>query len=72
MEREREIATLERALATAKRGDGATIIIDAPAGNGKSRLLAVAGDMARSLGMQVLSCSSWPCAKASRPPTLRR
>jgi DNA-binding CsgD family transcriptional regulator len=54
VEREGEVATLELALATAKQGGGATIIIDAPAGNGKSRLLAVAGDMARSHGMQVL------------------
>jgi len=58
VERERELATLGAALAAARRGAGATIIIEAAAGTGKSRLLSVAGDMAREQGMQVLGASA--------------
>ena len=58
MERERELATLAGTLAAAMEGAGGTIIIDAPAGNGKSRLLTVAGDMARAEGMQVLGANA--------------
>jgi DNA-binding CsgD family transcriptional regulator len=54
VERERELATLGAALEAARGGAGATIIIEAVAGSGKSRLLTVAGDMARERGMQVL------------------
>jgi predicted ATPase len=58
VEREQELATFERTLALAKDGAGATIIVEAPAGNGKSRLLTIAGDMARAEGMQVLGASA--------------
>jgi DNA-binding NarL/FixJ family response regulator len=44
---------LESRLAAARAGSGAVIVLDAPAGSGKSRLLTIAGDMAREAGMQV-------------------
>jgi DNA-binding CsgD family transcriptional regulator/tetratricopeptide (TPR) repeat protein len=54
VERDWELAALERRLAGARDGAGGVVLIEAPAGKGKSRLLTVAGDMAREAGMQVL------------------
>ena len=45
---------LEHRLAAACDGAGSVVVIEAPAGKGKSRLLTIAGDMAREAGMQVL------------------
>ena len=45
---------LEQRLAAARDGAGSVIVIEAPAGKGKSRLLTIAGDMARDAGMRVL------------------
>ena len=45
---------LEHRLAAACEGEGAVVVIEAPAGKGKSRLLTIAGDMAREAGMRVL------------------
>ena len=53
MERDAELAAIEQCLAQARSGRGATVFIEASAGLGKSRLLTVAGDMAREAGMQV-------------------
>ena len=64
VERERELTTFEETLARAREGTGGTIIIDAPAGNGKSRLLTVAGDMARAEGMQVLGANASELAQS--------
>ena len=47
VEREAELALLEQRLADARAGAGSVVMLDAPAGNGKSRLLTIAGDMAR-------------------------
>jgi DNA-binding NarL/FixJ family response regulator len=54
VEREQELATLEESLAAAIEGAGSTIVIEAAAGTGKSRLLTVAVEMARESGMRVL------------------
>lgn len=54
VERERELAVLQSRLAEARNGEGGMIFINAPVGNGKSRLLTIAGDLAREAGMQVL------------------
>ncbi len=54
VERDKELVVLERRLAEARAGAGGVIAIEAPAGNGKSRLLAAAGQMAREADMQVL------------------
>lgn len=45
---------LEQQLAAAADGEGSVVVIEAPAGKGKSRLLTIAGDMAREAGMRVL------------------
>jgi DNA-binding NarL/FixJ family response regulator len=58
IEREKELATLDQCLAAAVGGAGSTIVIEGAAGKGKSRLLTVAGDMARAEGMQVLGANA--------------
>jgi DNA-binding CsgD family transcriptional regulator len=54
VERDLELSVLERRLAAACVGAGSVVVIEAPAGKGKSRLLTIAGDMARESGMRVL------------------
>jgi DNA-binding CsgD family transcriptional regulator len=49
VERERELAALERVLAGARRGEGAAAIVEGPAGIGKSRLLIAAAAAAEDL-----------------------
>ena len=58
IERDREVATIERRLADARAGHGGVVLIEAFAGKGKSRLLTLAGDMAREAGMQVLGAQA--------------
>ena len=53
VERDNEIAAIERRLAQARDGHGGVVFVEAHAGMGKSRLLTVAGDLAREAGMQV-------------------
>jgi DNA-binding NarL/FixJ family response regulator len=48
------LAALEQRLADACDGTGSVVVIEGPAGKGKSRLLTIAGDMAREAGAQVL------------------
>jgi DNA-binding NarL/FixJ family response regulator len=57
VDRESELAVIDGALAAAAAGQGSTLLIDGPAGSGKSRLLAVAGDMARHAGLAVLGAA---------------
>jgi DNA-binding CsgD family transcriptional regulator len=54
-EREAELATLSAALTAARAGAGRLVVIEGPAGIGKSRLLAEARAMAGTRGMTVLS-----------------
>ena len=54
-EREDELAALSQALAAARKGTGSLVVVEGPAGIGKSRLLAEAGAMADELGMIVLT-----------------
>ena len=54
-ERETEIAALTAALAAARSGAGGLVVLDGPAGIGKSRLLAEARAMADALGMTTLT-----------------
>jgi len=54
VERDRELAVLKTRLAEARNGEGGVIFIEGPVGHGKSRLLTVAGDLARKAGMHVL------------------
>lgn len=53
VEREHELSVIEQALADARDGAGTVVLIEAPAGKGKSRLLTMAGDLAREADMQV-------------------
>lgn len=54
LERERELAALSHALAGARAGDGTLVLIEGPAGIGKSSLLAAARMAAEGEGMLVL------------------
>ena len=54
-ERETELAALSQALAAARSGAGGLVVLEGPAGIGKSRLLAEARAMADALGMTVLT-----------------
>jgi hypothetical protein len=49
LERERELEEFERLRAAARRGEGAAAIVEGPAGIGKTRLLAAAGEGAEGL-----------------------
>jgi DNA-binding CsgD family transcriptional regulator len=53
-ERELELARIEAVLADAQRGHGQLLLIEGPAGIGKTRLLQEAGTMADSRGFRVL------------------
>jgi DNA-binding CsgD family transcriptional regulator/tetratricopeptide (TPR) repeat protein len=52
LERERELEEFERLRAAARRGEGAAAVVEGPAGIGKTRLLAAAGEGAE--GLEVL------------------
>lgn len=54
-ERDHELAELGAALEASRTGTGRVVVIDGEAGVGKSRLLRVAGELAREAGMGVLS-----------------
>lgn len=55
LEREEELAVLERALDSAIGGLGAFVFVEGPAGIGKTRLLAEARERGRQRGMRVLT-----------------
>lgn len=54
VERDLQLGALADALSEARAGTGRIVLIEAPPGRGKSRLLHAAGDMARQAGMRVL------------------
>jgi AAA ATPase domain len=54
LERESELEALRRAVADAREGAGRVVLVEGPAGVGKSRLLASARTSARDAGLQVL------------------
>jgi DNA-binding CsgD family transcriptional regulator len=54
LEREHEVATLERAVAAAESGAGQTVVVEGPPGMGKTRLLADTCRHARGSGLLVL------------------
>jgi DNA-binding NarL/FixJ family response regulator len=54
VERERELARIDGRLAEARRGDGGLLVIEGPAGIGKTSLVRVLRHNAREAGMQVL------------------
>jgi DNA-binding NarL/FixJ family response regulator len=55
LERERELAVLDRLAAEARAGAGRLVVIEATAGLGKTRLLQAARESARRQGMHVLA-----------------
>ena len=54
LEREAEIALVGQVLAAASQGQGSLLLVQGPAGIGKSRLLGAARRQAEELGFQVL------------------
>jgi DNA-binding CsgD family transcriptional regulator/tetratricopeptide (TPR) repeat protein len=55
LERDREIAGIDAAVAGAARGDGGMVLIEGPAGIGKTRLIQQARRRAEERGMRVLT-----------------
>ncbi|HWI75101.1 MAG TPA: AAA family ATPase, partial [Baekduia sp.] len=55
LEREREQEALADLLAAARDGEGATVAVEAPAGQGKTALLTYAAELAAAQGMRVLT-----------------
>jgi predicted ATPase len=54
LEREAELAALEEAIAAASSGSGRVLVIEGPAGIGKTRLLAAACERADALGLEAV------------------
>src|SRR4051794_34217686 len=52
--RDRELAALDRLIAEVGGGGGRVLLVDGPAGIGKTGLLGVVGERARSVGWRVL------------------
>jgi DNA-binding CsgD family transcriptional regulator len=55
LERERELGCVAEALDGAARGSGQLLVVEGPAGIGKTTLLSIAHERARARGMRVLS-----------------
>ena len=64
LEREREIAAIERLLAAARVGRGALAVVGGPAGIGKTTLLEVAAALAEARSMTVLRARAVPLEHA--------
>jgi DNA-binding CsgD family transcriptional regulator/tetratricopeptide (TPR) repeat protein len=58
LEREVELAEIERLLDRACSGEGERVVVEGPAGAGKTRLLESAADAARARGVRVLEASA--------------
>jgi DNA-binding CsgD family transcriptional regulator len=57
VERETERSVIEQQLNDARDGIGSVVVLEGPAGKGKSRLLDVAGELAHRHGLRVLEAS---------------
>ncbi|WIM93390.1 AAA family ATPase [Actinoplanes oblitus] len=60
LQRDAELAMLDHRLAQVRSGTGAVIVVEGPAGIGKSSLLAAAGSGAAAAGLRVLSAWGGP------------
>jgi hypothetical protein len=72
VERERELATLGAALVRMEGGNGVTVIIDGPAGIGKTRLLENARRLATHRGARCLSARGSPVEQSYSFEVLRQ
>ena len=54
VDRERELAALRELVESAAAGSGALVLVEGPAGIGKTRLLSAGGDLAAERGLRVL------------------
>ena len=68
LEREREIATVLEALSLAAAGRGSVVLLEGPAGIGKSSLLAAACEHADQLGFTVLGARGLDSSATFRTP----
>jgi DNA helicase TIP49 (TBP-interacting protein) len=66
VEREAERVVIAELLAAAGRGSGGLLLVEGPAGIGKTRLLRIARDQAVHLGLGVLSASGSELERAFR------
>jgi DNA-binding CsgD family transcriptional regulator len=57
LERDRELTVLEQAAARATEGNGSVVLVEGPAGVGKTRLLREAAARAEATGLRVLSAT---------------
>ena len=64
LEREGALAELGAALSQARRGSGRVVLMQGPAGIGKTRLLDESRDRARGLGLDVLAARGGPLERA--------
>ena len=65
--REAEVAAVRQAVLSAHSGSGGLVVVTGEAGVGKSRLLAEAIELAREVGMPVLTGRAVPDGGAFRP-----
>src|SRR3954451_4540575 len=65
LERDAETTALERHLASVRAGTGCTVLVDGPAGIGKSSLLAHAAGLAQRGGFRVLSARGGPLEQSA-------
>ena len=54
LERERELARVGRLFGRISAGSGSVVVVEGPAGIGKSELLAAAGEGGQARGLEVL------------------
>ena len=72
LERERELAAIERLLAAASAGRGALAVVEGPAGIGKTTLIEAAAALAESRRMTVLRARAVPLERAFSYGVVRR
>jgi DNA-binding NarL/FixJ family response regulator len=65
LERDAETATLERHLNSVRAGSGCTVLVDGPAGIGKSSLLTHTAELACNQGFRVLTARGGPLEQSA-------
>jgi DNA-binding NarL/FixJ family response regulator len=72
LDRDAELGELGRRIASVRSGSGRTVVVDGPAGIGKSTLLGAAGRAARADGMMVLAARCSPLEQHAAWGTVRQ